>query len=100
MQSINSYEALQKAYFNKCAQTNQFLMGVRDVKNLSRKHYCLVGFEDGQPLKGEVRPIAFHEPFWWPAIATFVGVTLEGEVLRKVEQLDDCYDGVICGGIE
>lgn len=98
--NISSFDDLKQAYFNKCRSTGQYLKGVRNIDGYSKPHFCLIGFEDGQRVQGAVQPIDFSDPFWWPAIAQFTGMTLSGEVLRKVEALPEVHDGIIDAAID
>ncbi|GAB6071559.1 hypothetical protein JCM30760_26570 [Thiomicrorhabdus hydrogeniphila] len=100
MEILHNEDQLKAAYFNKCRQSQRFLMGVKNSQDKSMKSYCLIGFANGTQLQGEIQPINFADPFWWPAIATFTDAVLAGELKRKIESLNCVYDDIIYSSIQ
>lgn len=100
---IYSFEELQQAYFRKCRQTDSYLQGISGVKGLSKDHFVLIGYEDGQPppkdKENTLQPIAIADAFFWPAVSTFLNRPLTGEVERIMKNQPSLCDGVISGGI-
>jgi len=86
MKIVNNESELRQAYFLRCTSTGQFLLGARDIKGMRLASFCMVAYENNDPNIGEgfLKPIAFHQPFWWEVMAVFSGVELGPNLLGSL----------------